>query len=245
MTSKSTRFALQAGQGLPKPQNLAVPRTLAPAPHASCLVLAAWRPELKRLHSLLRRTPSPNVRIATALVGVGMVEAAAGAARAIAQTLPSHLVLLGTAGVFEGAPFEPPQAVWAQRLELGVVDDDVRAQIPAPMPRQVTPSASWGKAVARAAGLPSAQVACPLAITRDPVRARTLSLATGTQLENLEAFAVARAAAHARVPLAVILGVANTVGPSGQAQWRAHGDAAAAAACDAFWAWVLAQPTRA
>ncbi len=217
-----------------------MPRSPAPDHEATVLVLAAWHPELKRLNSLLRRT-SPPSRIVTAVVGVGLVEAAAGAARAIAQTLPTRVVLLGTAGVFEGAPFKPPQAVWAKRLVLGVTDDDSHAQIPAPMPRLATPSAGWGRQIARAAGLPAAVVTCPLAITRDPVRARTLSQATGAQLENLEAFAVARAAAQARVPLAVILGVANTVGPSGQAQWRAHGDAAAAAACDALWAWMMTQ----
>jgi nucleoside phosphorylase len=93
--------------------------------------------------------------------------------------------------------------------------------------------------VAAATGLSVADVACPLGITRALPVAQKLRKATGAALENLEAFAVARAAAHANVPFTAILGVANHVGPEGHVQWRQYGDRAAAAACAAVRKWLL------
>ena len=70
---------------------------------------------------------------------------------------------------------------------------------------------------------PAADVACPPAITRSAAAPPPLAGATGAALENLEAFAVARAAAEARVPFAAVLGIANQVGPRAHAEWTAHG----------------------
>lgn len=211
--------------------------TPRPLPRSDvCLVVAAWKPELKRLHTLLR-CDRADFPIETHTVGVGLVEAAAGTARILAELRPARLVLIGTAGAFAGSLLTPPQVVCANRLILGVPEDPAVAEIPAPMPQQVLSSAAFGKAVARAARVDMAPAVCPLAITRCDKRAKALARASGASVENLEGFAVARAAALARVPLVVILGVANDVGPKGQLQWRTHGQAAAAAACDAFWAW--------
>src|SRR6185295_1351675 len=76
-----------------------------------------------------------------------------------------------------------------------------------------------------------ARVACPVAITRSAALGRQIARRTGTFLENLEAFAVARAARAAKVPFAAVLGVANRVGPEGHREWRAHHQAASRAAC--------------
>ena len=74
-------------------------------------------------------------------------------------------------------------------------------------------------------------VACPLAITRSAALGRRIAEATGAALENLEAFAVGRAAAAAGVPFAAVLGVANRVGPQGHEEWQRHHRAASRAAC--------------
>ena len=75
-------------------------------------------------------------------------------------------------------------------------------------------------------------VACPIAITRSATLGRHLAHATGAALENLEAFAVARAAAAAGIDdVTAVLGIANRVGPRGHQEWRAHHDAASRAAC--------------
>jgi nucleoside phosphorylase len=60
-----------------------------------------------------------------------------------------------------------------------------------------------------------------------------LHIATGADVENLEAFAVARAAAAAKIPFAAALGISNRVGPNSHPEWRVHAGAAALAACAA------------
>jgi nucleoside phosphorylase len=57
-------------------------------------------------------------------------------------------------------------------------------------------------------------------------------------LENLEAFALARAAASLRIPFAVVLGITNTVGPPGHREWQQNAVAAAGAACRAVLAFL-------
>jgi nucleoside phosphorylase len=72
-----------------------------------------------------------------------------------------------------------------------------------------------------------ADVACPLAISARPTRT------SNCDVENLEAFAVARAAATAGIPFIAILGISNTVGPMAHAEWKRNAARAAAAACGA------------
>ena len=93
--------------------------------------------------------------------------------------------------------------------------------------------------LSRALGLPLVEVACPLALTSTRAAARRLAAAGA--VENLEAFAVARAADG--IPFAAVLGVSNIVGPRAHAQWQRHAGPAAAAACEAVLAWLRA-PTR-
>ena len=85
-------------------------------------------------------------------------------------------------------------------------------------------------------------VACPLAITRSAALARRIATATGALLENLEAFAVARAAAAAGVEFAAVLGVANRVGPVAHDEWRAHHRRASRAACTLVARWLRGAP---
>jgi purine-nucleoside phosphorylase len=74
-------------------------------------------------------------------------------------------------------------------------------------------------------------VACPLAITRTAALARKIARSSGATLENLEVFAVARAARAAAVPFGAVLGVANRVGPAAHPEWRANHLTASRAAC--------------
>ncbi len=183
------------------------------------LVVAAWAPELE---SLGRRLP-------TRIVGVGLVEAAAGAARALAEMRPTAVVLIGTAGRFSSAKPQLGDVVVARRIHLAssaVKRGD--AYWPAPLPTTLETDAR----LRRGLRLPSVDVRCPLAISKRASR--------GTDVENLEAFAVGRAAAAARIPFACVLGVANDVGPGGHRQWKTHAADAAAAACEA----VLRAPSR-
>jgi hypothetical protein len=71
-----------------------------------------------------------------------------------------------------------------------------------------------------------------VAITRTATLGRRIAQATGAALENLEAFAVVRAAAMAGIEAtAAVLGVANRVGPRAHPEWRVNHLAASRAAC--------------
>jgi nucleoside phosphorylase len=202
---------------------------------AKILVVAAWAPEIAALRGSVR-----DRSVSLRAVGVGLVDAAAGAARAIAETSPEAIVLVGTAGVYPGAAPVVGSVVVARRLVLGCPGvAGGAAYLPAPMTAEVETSGRLRRALA--GGTPLVDVACPLAITRGRAVARRLREATGCAVENLEAFAVARAAG--RIPFAAVLGIANEVGPAAHRQWKAHGAAAAAAACDVVLRWIKA-PTR-
>jgi futalosine hydrolase len=195
------------------------------------LVLAAWSPELAELRRLSKRKLT-NKLVARA-AGVGLVEAAIGTTAAIAEVSPDAVMFIGTAGIYSGRRPDLSLAgvVAARRLLLaadGVATGD--AYLPPALPaRQETTLAL--RRIAAAAGLLLADVACPIAITsRSPALGHG---ATSCDVENLEAFAVARAAATAGLPFAAILGISNPVGPFAHAAWKRNATRAAAAACRA------------
>jgi purine-nucleoside phosphorylase len=104
------------------------------------------------------------------------------------------------------------------------------AYLPEPQVTRATASRALCRALA-AGRLYAIAAACPLAITRSAALARRIASSTGASVENLEAFAVARAAEIAGVEFAAVLGIANRVGPVAHREWLAnHRQASAAAA---------------
>jgi nucleoside phosphorylase len=203
----------------------------APGP---ILIVAAWPPELVGLGKL---KATRGQTIARGTVGVGLIEAAAGAARLIEELAPAAIFLVGTAGLYPGATIAPVigSAVIAGTLHLASASvAGGSAYLPGPLPAVATPSPRLTRALDAATRLPRATVACPLGISGTRAIARRLQTATSADVENLEAFAVARAATAARVPFAAVLGISNRVGPQSHAEWRAHADTAAGAACAAL-----------
>jgi purine-nucleoside phosphorylase len=209
-------------------------------PKARTLILSAWEPEVAPLRRLLRADPIAGVVLEP--VGVGTVDAAIGAAQAIARVRPRQVIFVGTAGVYPGAAARAlPIGTAAVAGELRLVSTATLrgdAYAPAPLVSAVEPAAAVRAALARAAtgddSAPVNVVACPLAITRTAALARRIA-ASGVALENLEAFAVARAATAARVPFGAVLGVSNVVGPKAHAEWRANHLRASRAACRVVW----------
>jgi nucleoside phosphorylase len=204
------------------------------------LILAAWPPELARIRRVFRTAPYRKWlgQIQLETVGVGLVEAAIGTAAAISRHQPQLVILVGTAGAFPSAKLNLKAAAVVSRTTLGSPEIDSVAQLPAPMPREAWTSTRFSADLAKHTALETAAVVCPLAITRSGRRAKQLEAASGAQLENLEAFAVAQAAQRAKVPFVAVLGVANVVGPMGAKQWRDHGQDAAANACLAVAHWL-------
>jgi purine-nucleoside phosphorylase len=210
-------------------------------------VVSAWEPEVAALRRRLRRGRVAGIRVECHPVGVGAVDAAAGAALAIAQVAPARVVFVGTAGRYPGAATARALRIGAVALpdELlllstaalrgdGYFPTPLVQHSAADLPlvealRAASPQSSWRGAAATT-----------LAITRSATLARRITRASGAEVENLEVFAVARAAARAGVPMAAALGIANTVGPTAHTEWRRHHLAASRAACAVVWAWLRA-----
>jgi len=208
------------------------------------LVLSAWEPEIATLRRLARAF-DPQ-RLAMGTVGVGAVDAAVGAAAAIAAARPARVIFVGTAGAYPRGRATAAIGTVAIAGELGLVSTAaLRGDGYLPEPLTVRTPIAATLAAALAACAPGKQpapllgVACPIAVTRSATLGRHVAHATGAALENLEAFAVARAAAAAGIAdVAAVLGIANRVGPRGHQEWRAHHVAASRAACRLVWSFV-------
>jgi nucleoside phosphorylase len=197
------------------------------------LVLSGFEPELAVLRAALAGDPKLARRLVARPAGVGLVEAGIGATRAIAEERPRAVIFVGTAGSYgEDAV---GRVIVARRVKL-VSTAAARAEgyLPSIMPAVLDTDAG----LRRALRLPAADVACPLAITSRAAAARRLAAHSGCAVENLELFAVGRAAQG--LPFAAVLGISNRVGPRAHAEWRAHAATAAAAACQAVLAWLRA-----
>jgi nucleoside phosphorylase len=200
-----------------------------------CLVVSAWPPEVEHLRQAMRRR-STQATLALASVGVGLVEAALGAGQILETLRPRTVILVGTAGVYPSSAdrFPVGTAAVADAIALApeiLPGDDT--YLPEVMPRVERATAALAKAIRKASGLPSARVANPLAISASRRAAACAARRSGCNLENLEAFALARAAASMGIPFAAVLGIANKVGPNAHAEWKKNAATAAAAACEA------------
>lgn len=202
------------------------------------LIVSAFEPEIAPLRRLIAGTT--GVRLEP--VGIGAVDAAAGAARAIAAHRPQRVLFVGTAGVYPSARSGLPIAGAVIAGEIHCVSTAALAgdgYLPAPQVVRAQGSQKLAAALAGdAAELPATTVACPLAITRSAALARRIAAATGASLENLELFAVARATAGAGAEFAAVLGVANRVGPSAHREWLANHRRASRAACAVIARWI-------
>jgi nucleoside phosphorylase len=200
---------------------------------ARTLVVSAFEPEIAPLRPLI----AGRRDVEAATVGVGAVDAAIGAARAIAAAGASRVIFVGTAGVYlrgRGATAIGTAAVASDLhcVSTAVLRGD--GYLPELVAVRVQTSGALRAALAACARGPSRlpqAVACPLAITRSAKLGRQIAGATGATLESLEAFAVARAADAAGINFAAVLGVANRVGPAGHREWLEHHRAASRAAC--------------
>jgi len=211
---------------------------------AATLVLAAWEPEIAPLRRLARAIDPARLVLGT--VGVGAVDAAIGAAAAIAAARPARVIFIGTAGAYPRGRATAPIGIAAIAGEISLVSTAAlrgdgylpeplvtRAPTSGPLPAQLAACGPARRPV------PILDVACPIAITRSATLGRHLAHASGAALENLEAFAVARAAGAAGIDdLAAVLGISNRVGPRGHQEWRAHHAAASRAACRVVWNFV-------
>jgi len=155
-------------------------------------------------------------------LGVGPLRAALGMARWIATERPSRVLLIGSCGVY-GDRWPPGTAVVGTRLDLADTGAVVGlGYVPLPL----EPLTATHELVDPA--LPRCTVRTVMAITSDVHAASHHGQAA--EVEHMETYGAALACAEAGVPFSVVLGVANRVGPSAHAEWRANREQAEEAA---------------
>jgi nucleoside phosphorylase len=195
----------------------------------SLRIVAAFPPELAAI--------SAKYREITRVLGVGMCEASARTALLVAAEGPSAIVLVGTCGVYPGAAFLLDSAIVAERFHLADAGHaSERAAFPGPMQVELAPddALTSGLATGNARG----PVATTLAITTEDALASDLAARSRCSFEHLEVFGVAQACAVTKTRFAAVLGIANVVGSNGRAEWRAHHEAASAAALTVVETWL-------
>lgn len=176
----------------------------------STLLVAAYAPEL-------------GARVGRA-VGVGLVAAAAGMERALAEERPARAIFVGTAGALPGAALAIGSIVVVARAELIVRPGEY---VPAILSSVAEADADFAAECARKLDAPLVTAASGIGITSSDEEARRL--AATAQIEHLESFAVLSVARH-RVPATAVLAIANVVGAHAHAEWRANRERAEAAA---------------
>jgi len=147
-----------------------------------------------------------------AVLGVGPIIAAASAGALVAVQRPSRVILVGTAGAYEGGP-AVGQVVVSGRLGWS---DGVAVMGLGYVPRPPAPLVGDADMASRS-GLRVWDVLTTGAITTDA--ALCARLGQGFHVEHMEAFGVARACADHGVPFVAVLGITNRVGPDAHAEW--------------------------
>ena len=207
------------------------------------LLLAAYPPELAGFRGTLGDGLEARVghlAIRARAVGVGLCDAAVGAACALAEATPRAVVLVGTCGAYRSSGIALGAVAVAASLFLTCPSvAEGRAAVPGAVVTSLSTDGGLCSALA-ARGARAASVATTLAITTDDALAQLVCSTTGCEVEHLEAFAVARVCAARGVRFAAALGVANLVGSMARQQWRAHQAAAGAAASRLVVDWLLA-----
>ena len=207
------------------------------------LIMSAFAPELAPLADWLRSPGRGRLatRIACVPVGIGAIDAAAGAAAAIARWQPVVTLFVGTAGSYRST-LPIGSAAVARRVCLAS-GEVLRGQayLPRPLRTRISTDSSLQRQLLRAGPAHLADVATTLGITRTRSLGTRIAEGTDSTVENLEVFAVARAAERARVRFGAVLGIANRVGPAAHQQWLAHQDEATVAACDVIQSWLASR----
>jgi purine-nucleoside phosphorylase len=175
---------------------------------APSLLLAAFPPELAGLDA----APPAGWRVAT--TGIGAVVAAAGTARLLAEHRPARVLLVGTCGAYDDRLAPGDLLVAASVIATSI--DELEGRAYRPELERTRFEATWALPLA----LPAHAVAVTPAITTSPEGARRLAAVAAA--EHLEAAGVFAACHGAGVPVAAAFAVANRVGPSANAEWRAN-----------------------
>lgn len=190
---------------------------MAVSPKLRVLILAAVEAELFQMSGFC--------------VGVGPVRAAVGATRLILGHQPQAVIMVGTAGAL--CSDHPLSSVIVARRFGWAHSGAILGAGYVPLPPE---DLDADPGLVASIGLPQADVVTVGAITTDAHVADELR--KRWQVEHMEAYSVALAAASLGVPFTAVLGLSNQVGPNAHEEWKANRHAAESAARDAVSKWL-------
>lgn len=124
---------------------------------------------------------------------------------------PRKIIAIGTAGTFNEKRFPVGSIVQAKSVSMVSHLLGFYACVDAPL-------APWGEGQGEGKAPTPVRVYAPQEMTTDAKRAR--QLAKHHDVEHLESYAYALVADKFKIPLQIILGLTNVVGPKGHAQWQ-------------------------
>lgn len=186
------------------------------APPMKLLICGAFLPEIEHLQEHYKGNPS----IIVAPVGIGAIAAASTTTTLIAHHHPTHILFTGTCGILTPSSISIGDIVRAKTIysgDIGALSGD--NHLPEVMNTPITPT----QFITPKNKIPQYDVFCPLAITHSETGAALLrhNFPSGVA-ESLECFAVAWCAVQHQIPFEALLGVSNTIGPNGHAEWKDH-----------------------
>jgi nucleoside phosphorylase len=166
--------------------------------------------------------------LASGITGVGLVDAAIGTTRLIAEHRPDVMIFLGTCGAYPRSGISVGDIIVAGEARIGSGDVAHGAmRVPKLLPSSVKSDRELSKTIVDLASIRGPQmharlgsVSSTLGITETDGLARLLGEHDGSDVENLEAFPVLRAAGG--IPTAIVLIVTNFVGAGGGKEWGAN-----------------------
>jgi purine-nucleoside phosphorylase len=186
------------------------------------LVVGAYAPEIEQL--------AGRADVVARAVGIGLVDAAIGAGRVLAEVRPDRVILVGSAGVLPGGAAQIGEVCAVARASLVERPGEY---LPTEMAKVQHVMADRGLlALCDQVGLHAADAASSIGVTRDFTEANRLS--RYGSIEHLECYSVLRAAQQLGVPATALLAVANRVGPDAHDEWVKNRVAAERAAQDAL-----------
>lgn len=182
------------------------------------LLLAAYPKELAAFVDLGQSYQRVDGNTAYLAAGIGPVAAAFGLTHFLEDYVPQEIVAIGTAGIIAKEGLALQDLVCVRQVSA----------------MRVGQNADWATYV------PELQISkldlpTPTAVVRDLPRVRVMApqeisqgaqwqtvLAKHHDVEHLESFAYAFVAQKFKIPITILLGVTNSIGPNAQAEWKQH-----------------------
>lgn len=141
--------------------------------------------------------------------GIGPVAATFGLTHFLEDHKPEKIYCLGTAGIINQDKYRIGDIVCASQVSSNSYSEhaySVEKMKDISIP--VSP------------GFTESRVYCPQEISK--TEKKRLSLEKHHDIENLEAYAYAFVAQKFKIPVSIVLGLTNIVGPEAHAQWKAN-----------------------